>query len=314
MHLDRSDGRPIFERSSGNIKLRFSKATSLSQSSQMLELYVLWAKIVESYTERVLTFEKDRLPALDGAIRKMQKLKLGPCFGGLFLSEMPRCLLWYVSEPGTRHEVYRAATWSWASIMPPTKQPPRIKYLWHQYTEGRGTYDYFLEESCIEPLGVGGLVMADGPITEESQYGLHIRGPLVSATLIVEITTEPYHNIAGGYEFMLHDTAPRNYRYLISRNEQRIAFRPDVLLHLGSEDMEPSFQIFLIAVVRRYRKEKADQILVLKRLECEDYAEIGMLPQKFEDPIFQRIGIITSLQDDGIDWFDNAERKPMIIF
>lgn len=307
MHLDRSDGRPILERSSDNIKLRFSKDTSTSQPSRVqLQLYELWAKVVENYTERVLTFEKDRLPALDGAVRKMQKLNLGPCIGGLFLSEIPRCLLWYVSEPGTRHEVYRAPTWSWASIMPPTKQPPRIKYRWHHYSEGLGTYNYFPEEACIEPLG---------PITEEPQFGLHLRGPLISATLNIKITNQSYLNVDGGYGFMLHDTPPRNYWYSISRNEQSISFEPDILLHMGCNDMEYSCEVSLVAIARRFNQKKADQILVLKRLESEeDYAGIGMLLQKFEDPVFSRIGIITELKDDGKDWFDDAEKKPMIIF
>jgi len=314
MHLDRSDGRPILERSSINIKPWFSKATRFSQPPQtQLELHELWAKVVENYTERALTFEKDRLPALDGAIQKMQKLNLGQCIGGLFLSDIPRRLLWYVSEPGIRHEVYRAPTWSWASIMPPTKQPPRIKYLWHRYTEGLGAYEYFPEEACIEPLG--GLVMADGSITEEPQFGLHFRGPLISATLTVEITNHSYLDIAGGFGFMLHGAPPRNYRYSISRNEQSISFDPDILLHLGCNGLESGCEVSLVAIARRVNQKKADQILVLKRLEGEkDYAGIGMLPQKFEDPTFSRIGMISELGDDGKDWFDDAEKKPIIIF
>ena len=60
----------------------------------------------------------------------------------------------------------------------------------------------------------------------------------------------------------------------------------------------------------------ADQILVLKRLESkEDYAGgIGMQPQTFGDPTFKRIGIITRLEDDGKDWFDNLEKKSMFTF
>jgi hypothetical protein len=314
MHLDRSDGRPILERSSINIKPWFSKATKVSQQSPtQLELHKLWAKVVENYTERVLTFEKDRLPALDGAIQKMQKLNLGQCIGGLFLSDIPRCLLWYVSEPGTRHEVYRAPTWSWASIMPPTKQPPRIKYLWHLYTEGLRAYNYFPEETYIKPLD--GLVMADGSTAEEPQFGLHFRGPLISATLTVKITNHPYLDRGPGFGFMLHGVPPRNYSYSISRNEQSISFKPDILLHLGCNDLESGCEVSLVAIARRVNQKKADQILVLKRLEGEkDYAGIGMLPQKFDDPTFSRIGMISELKDDGKDWFDDAEKKPIIIF
>jgi len=38
------------------------------------------------------------------------------------------------------------------------------------------------------------------------------------------------------------------------------------------------------------------------------------LPQKFEDPIFSRIGMTTELKGDSKDWFSDAEKKPIIIF
>jgi hypothetical protein len=114
---------------------------------------------------------------------------------------------------------------------------------------------------------------------------------------------------------MLHDASPRNYSYYISRNEQKISFKADILLHLGPNDLESGCEIFLIAIARRFNQTKADQILVLKRLESEkDCAGIGMLLQKFEDPIFSRIGLISELNGDHKDWFDDAESKPIIIF
>ena len=79
--------------------------------------------------------------------------------------------------------------------------------------------------------------------------------------------------------------------------------------------MESGCKVSLVAIARRFKQKKADQILVLKRLESEeDYAGIGMPLQKFEDPVFSRIGIITGLKDDCKDWFDDVEKKPMIIF
>jgi hypothetical protein len=313
MHLDRSDGRPIMERSTDNTKLQFSQMTSSPESQVRPNPYLLWAKIVESYNERVLTFEKDRLLALEGAVQKMQKLNLGPCIGGIFLSEIPRCLLWHVPDPGVRHEVYRAPTWSWASIVLPTQQPLRVQYLWHALSEGLGTYDYFLEESCIDE---GELMMADGPITEEEKFGLRFRGPLISATLIIEISEESYFPIdGGGYGFMLHDAPYRNYTYSISRNGQTTSFKADVLLHVGPDRLESSSEIFLVAIARRVNQEKADQILVLKPLKDDkDYAAIGMGPQYFKEPVYARIGVINSLKEDSKDWFDGAEKKPVIIF
>jgi hypothetical protein len=111
MHLVRSDGRLIMERSTDNIKLQFSHMTSLPKPEAPFEPYLLWAKIVESYNERGLTFEKDRLLALEGAIDQMRKLIIGPCVAGIFLSELPRCLLWHVPEPGVRHQACTAPTW-----------------------------------------------------------------------------------------------------------------------------------------------------------------------------------------------------------
>jgi hypothetical protein len=326
MHLDRSDARPILERRTDNIKLRFSQATSPSTSSQQsaplqrLELFELWAKVVENYTERLLTFEKDRLMALEGASKRMAKLSLGPCIGGLFLSDMPRCLLWHATSPGTRHPTYRAPTWAWPSIMPPPNQPPRIQYLWHHYTEGTGGYEHYPEESCIEPVDAGIVIEPPTPQANvEPQIGLHLRGPLISATLTVTITQAAHLDITRNFAFMLHDTPTQNYTYVLSRSDRTssISFEPDIFLHHPNADAGTSTsEVFLLAVARRVNQKKPDQILVLRPL---DYATIGMAaPPAADDPAFERIGIVTGLESaedsTGKDWFDGAERKGMVIF
>ncbi|KAK3182573.1 hypothetical protein K4F52_006022 [Lecanicillium sp. MT-2017a] len=317
MHLDRTDGRPILERSAENIKHRFSEAISRppvsGNSPPPIDLFDLWASVVEKYTERMLTYEKDRLPALEGAIRKLQEKNLGTCVGGLFLSDLPRCLLWQVAQPGTRHPVYRAPTWSWASVMPAPNSSPRVEYLWHHRSEGLGTYEYMPEQTFIEELD--GIVHATTLDTEEPQYGLHFRAPMILATLHINVAASPYHDFSRGSGFVTHGDVPQNHRYTVTFNGQTVTFMHDVAIHGKPNSPVPASPVSLVAVARRTNQAKPDQALVLRRLEStEDYAAIGMRPQKFTDPMYSRIGIITSLEGDTKGWFDDAEQKQLVLF
>lgn len=83
----------------------------------------LWDKIVVAYTSSLLTFKGDKLIALSG-IAKRQQAELGDEYlAGLWRQWLPSQLLWHVdhclqvdNSPSVRPEVYRAPSWSWASI------------------------------------------------------------------------------------------------------------------------------------------------------------------------------------------------------
>lgn len=95
------------------------------------DAYQLWVYIYHSYSSRALAVDSDRLVALAGLARRfaqIMKTRFGrdeKYLAGLWKGSLPRDLLWHIEPlalsmvPGRRHErpkVWRAPSWSWASM------------------------------------------------------------------------------------------------------------------------------------------------------------------------------------------------------
>lgn len=96
-----------------------------------------WRALVEDYSSRNLTFNKDRLVALQGISNKIQSRWPGLVYAhGLWLDSMSEQLFWhgrpesapYLSRPGELEEMF--PTWSWASTL------GRVKFLNVKYVDG----------------------------------------------------------------------------------------------------------------------------------------------------------------------------------
>ena len=76
-----------------------------------------WDEIVELYTDTNLTRPEDKLVAISGLAREIQKDAKDIYYAGLWGKDFERTLLWYVQMPQrTALEKYRAPSWSWASV------------------------------------------------------------------------------------------------------------------------------------------------------------------------------------------------------
>ncbi|KAJ2970157.1 hypothetical protein NQ176_g8321 [Zarea fungicola] len=258
----------------------------------------------------MLTFEKDRLPALQGAMSKMQALNMGQCVAGTFLSDIPRSLLWQVGQPGVRHSVYRSPTWSWASVDPPAGFAPGIHYLGRRYEDGRSKeYAPSLSDySSFQMLG--DLVRI--PNAEQDHYGIQFCAPAVLAVLQVTEHTEMRFD----YPSYLNKHAPpmRN-RYTVVRNGTSRSIVHDVEeLTVAPNQPRPTSNVLLVLVANNSR-DMEQVALVLRRLETtQDYAAIGMGPQQTTYPAYARIGILQGKDEGEENWFDGAEKQTMILF
>ena len=90
----------------------------------------LWRALVIEYSGRVLSLEKDELPAISGIakwlVKSPPRWQDEAYVAGLWRSQLPSTLLWYnslglplppVGKGGvTRPETYRAPSWSWACL------------------------------------------------------------------------------------------------------------------------------------------------------------------------------------------------------
>ncbi len=77
-----------------------------------------WCGIVEDYTRRDLAFPEDKLVAIAGLARRAQRILGGDYLAGLWKNRIHIGLAWQIPKEmvATRAPIYRAPSWSWASI------------------------------------------------------------------------------------------------------------------------------------------------------------------------------------------------------
>ena len=76
-----------------------------------------WSDLVYHYTQRGLSDPSDKLPALSAIASRYQKATNDRYCAGLWKTSLLKGLKWQVGEPKRdRPSIYRAPTWSWASI------------------------------------------------------------------------------------------------------------------------------------------------------------------------------------------------------
>lgn len=78
-----------------------------------------WSDIVQGFTARQITLEKDRLPALAGLAERYRAETGSTYLAGIWVEDLPKSLLWtrpYECSVLSKPITYRAPTWSWASL------------------------------------------------------------------------------------------------------------------------------------------------------------------------------------------------------
>lgn len=82
-----------------------------------------WFSVVQDYSERTLTYESDKLPGLGGLARLFyESVSKERYIAGLWSTAIPIALIWrtrallWSKHPPRRPLIYRAPSWSWASI------------------------------------------------------------------------------------------------------------------------------------------------------------------------------------------------------
>jgi hypothetical protein len=80
-----------------------------------VEQYPEWVSVLSSYTERELIYETDRLIALEGLVKEMQKATTEKYCLGIWTSGLPEHLLWMICDRHPMKKPLDLPSWSWAT-------------------------------------------------------------------------------------------------------------------------------------------------------------------------------------------------------
>jgi hypothetical protein len=82
-----------------------------------LQLPVVWMRVVEKYSDMILTYDKDRLVALAGIAQQLLDTRRGGRYlAGLWEINLAHQLCWMIHNAHRRPKEYVAPSWSWASV------------------------------------------------------------------------------------------------------------------------------------------------------------------------------------------------------
>lgn len=102
-----------------NFEVEKSRLLSLcSETRNLPKNDMLWWSFILGYTRSKATKSSDRIIALQGIASRIQRATGQHYIAGMWLNEtLPASLLWSAASPSSmRPPIYRAPTWSWASI------------------------------------------------------------------------------------------------------------------------------------------------------------------------------------------------------
>lgn len=77
--------------------------------------YDLWHQLLKLYLSRNITYPSDRLPAISGVVKEMQRNGLGKYVAGIWEENLFADLLW-IPYLGQRVDKWQAPSWSWACL------------------------------------------------------------------------------------------------------------------------------------------------------------------------------------------------------
>ncbi|TGO26361.1 hypothetical protein BPAE_0061g00330 [Botrytis paeoniae] len=75
-----------------------------------------WRKSVEFYSLRNISYNGDKLRAISGCAQWIKSKTSDGYLAGLWASDLRTQIFWYTEGPSSRQVLYRAPSWSWASV------------------------------------------------------------------------------------------------------------------------------------------------------------------------------------------------------
>ncbi len=113
--VDERTTEPVIE-NVANWKEGYTTDTIVHASNR---IYERWYKLAAQYSNRKLTYESDKLPAISGLAREMAQSTHDEYLAGIWKGDLSQGLLWIWRDGGEalrQPERYRGPSWSWVSL------------------------------------------------------------------------------------------------------------------------------------------------------------------------------------------------------
>jgi hypothetical protein len=218
-----------------------------------------WFELVRLYSNGKLTRSSDKLIAMAGIARAVQQARGLNYLGGLWKEYLLLNLLWYVEYPeNSRPKVYRAPSWSWASI---------DGQIMHKIEPGRQLVDRSILEgqALIEEAQVtwSGRITND-PVGLIDGGFLRAKGSVCSVSIVEKFSKR---------------------LVLLDENRNFIAwFMPDILMR------QPYPQLYCLKITT-FKTDQQDSFLGALATKIESQ---GLVLKMREQDTYERVGFFST--------------------
>lgn len=116
LHIESMTMWDCFEGYANELNVRNMKDAHLVRDPKEFGNNIPWEAVVEEYSRRRVTRDEDRVPALAGLAARYAQVTGHTYLAGLWLEDMPQCLLWTSAVPmATSPNIEKLPSWSWAT-------------------------------------------------------------------------------------------------------------------------------------------------------------------------------------------------------
>jgi hypothetical protein len=236
-----------------------------------------WRKVVQDFCGLTLSFPDDVFPAVSGAAKILRQtlekrgLRAG-YIAGLWECWFVEDCLWSVGKPGRRPEVWRAPTWSWASVVPVGmgrllyRSTPLFESAWKRGEDGIDEKAMSVYASLVKSTLDMASTDDTGRIRAASAF---LTGPLMRAKLVGDEVRIEGDKIGGWPEFQPDYDFSVPGRYHVA-SDADIWCLQLVSLRLPLDD--PKHEYLWLLVLRQTEVE-SDGTVVYERLGLLRYRE-----------------------------------------
>ncbi|KAL3417718.1 heterokaryon incompatibility protein [Phlyctema vagabunda] len=150
-----------------NIEDSVTKFVPEDRTDATYHTYRYWREAVSRFSERSLTYNSDKLPALAGFAVQIAQVRESRYCAGIWYDDLPWGLEWTASEFCSRPASWRGPSWSWISVngflsYRPDREPAHVPL------ECTSILDVHAPASVLNPYG------------EVRQAWLDVKAPLIS--------------------------------------------------------------------------------------------------------------------------------------
>ncbi|KAI0172692.1 HET-domain-containing protein [Hypoxylon sp. FL1284] len=305
----------IIEESKRSLSSSARQQNGQQKTPQFPDTSRAWTLLIGDYSNRMLTYDSDKLPAVSALARRfslVDELPAARCYlAGLWLEDLPWLLCWrvYGRRFEKRPDVYCGPSWSWVSLLTPVIWDMRV----------------YEAQSVVEVVRATAVPEgAENPFGRITGAQAAVKGRLQKARVCFDVEHDAVlglRNERGEKVFFVPDQSPLGPE----SNETPPESSPASFLHgaamqRGAYSLHDGEEVFCLWVLHHLVGDDVYGLVLAAPVKESIMRSVPQAPPSSSANVFERVGVITAMsrryqknETPMPSWFSGAEVQTITI-